>query len=298
MFWRLFFIICLLLPALTARAEPRPAGDLIGAVAYYTVKPGESLFTIARAFDIGIVEAIAANPTVDIWHPAADTTLVLPTAHLMPAVKREGIIINIPLLRLFYFPDPNTVITYPISTGKEGWSTPAGQTAIIDKRAHAPWIVPESIRIEDPSLPAVIPAGPDNPLGEYVLNLGWPGFLIHGTNRPKTVGKWASHGCIRLFPEDIEALYNAVKIGTPVNIINMPYTMGWDHGTLYLQVLPVRAQVYEMLDRKQPTFIDIPAVYGDVKQVAGADASIDWPAVDRAIRRRSGLPEPIARKIK
>lgn len=296
MFKRLAFIPLLLLTTNAVAATAPIEGDIVGSVTSYKTKAGDSLFSVGRQHDTGIVEMIAANPGVDAYEPPADTTLTIPAAHILPPVKREGIVINLAELRLYYFPDAHTVMTFPITVGKEGWETPSGETAVHDRRDHPTWYAPESILKEEPEMPRMVPPGPMNPLGDYAINLGWPGYRIHGTNVPESIGKWASHGCIRLYPEDIDTLFHTVNVGTPVRILNKPYRLGWQGKQLFLQVTPTLKQAYEIVDSAKLTPVDIPAAYGDVQQLAGSDAAIDWAAVKKTLAERSGLPVAVATK--
>ncbi|MBT8443370.1 MAG: L,D-transpeptidase family protein [Gammaproteobacteria bacterium] len=194
----------------------------------------DTFVDIARTYGLGYDELVAANPGVDPWIPGADTPIVLPTRYVLPQAPREGLVLNIASKRLFYFPpmadgEPQIVETYPIGIGREGWATPTGSTTVASKARDPVWFVPASVRREhleagDP-LPRQVPPGPDNPLGNYVLGLGLPGYLIHGTNKPAGVGMRVSHGCVRLFPENIESLFERVEIGTPVRIVNQPYLL-------------------------------------------------------------------------
>jgi L,D-transpeptidase ErfK/SrfK len=170
--------------------------------------------------------------------------VVLPTRFLLPDAPREGIVLNIAAKRLFYYPpavdgEPRVVETYPIGVGREDWATPTGATTVVARTRDPVWFVPASIRKEheemgDP-LPAQVPPGPDNPLGSRVLQLGLPGYLIHGTNKPAGVGMRVSHGCVRLYPEDIEVLYDQVPVGTPVAIVNQPMLLGRSGNDLLLE---------------------------------------------------------------
>jgi L,D-transpeptidase ErfK/SrfK len=274
-----------------------PDGDVAGTVAHYEVKKKETLYGIARQFDVGIVELLAANPGVDPWTPKAGTPLIIPAAHVLPpAGMRQGIVISLSALRRFYFYDPQTVMSFPVGIGKEGWLTPTGVTAIARKRKDPDWTPPDSIREEDPDLPDVVPAGPDNPLGAYAMNLGLPGYLIHGTNRPYGVGKRSSHGCIRLYPEDISLLFDVVKEGTPVTIIDTPYTLGWRGDDLYLEVPPTPQQSDRIAQSRRVELADLPEVYYAVEQAAGKQAKVNWPAVKDAVIWRTGIPVAVATK--
>lgn len=199
---------------------------------------------LAREYGLGFDEMVAANPEVDPWLPGADRPILLPTQYVLPDVPRRGLVLNIASKRLFYFPkvaegQPVQVLTYPIGIGREGWETPLGDTEVVAKARDPVWYVPASVRQENRELGypdlAVVQPGPDNPLGHRVLQLAMPGYLIHGTNQPYGVGMRVSHGCVRLYPENIEALYDMVEIGEPVTIINEPYLAGWRDGELYLE---------------------------------------------------------------
>ena len=293
-----FFVVVFLLASSRAEAATYTIdGDMAGAVTNYTVKNKDTLYSIARHFDLGIVEMMAANPGLDPWIPPVGTELTLPTAYVLPTISRKGIVIDLSALRLFYFPDPQTVMTFPLGIGMDGWSTPKGVTQIVLKRDHPTWIAPASILEANPDLPHVVPPGPDNPLGDYALNLGWEGYRIHGTNKPYGIGRRSSHGCMRMYPEDIEALFALVKVGTPVTVIDNPYRIGWKGDTLFLQTTPSQEQADEISTRKELTLTDIPQMYGDLHQLAGdASEAIDWNAVHNAAMWRSALPIAIAER--
>ncbi len=207
----------------------------------------DTLSDLARTYGLGYDEIIAANPDVDPWLPGEGTAIVLPTQYVLPNVERRGVVLNIATKRLFYFPAANDgelqqVMTYPIGIGRVGWETPLGDTTVVAKAKDPHWWVPASVRREhaemgDP-LPSVVPPGPDNPLGHRVLKLDMPGYLIHGTNAPYGVGMRVSHGCVRLYPENIEVLYTLVDVGESVTIINEPYQFGARDGLLYFEAHP------------------------------------------------------------
>ena len=204
----------------------------------------DTLSDLARAYGLGYDEIITANPGVDPWLPGDGTPILLPTQYVLPSVAQHGVVLNIATKRLFYFPEavdgkPRQVLTYPIGIGRVGWETPLGETTVVSKAKDPHWWVPASVRREhaelgDP-LPSVVPPGPDNPLGHRVLKLDIPGYLIHGTNAPYGVGMRVSHGCVRLYPENIEALYTLVDIGEAVVIVNEPYQFGHLEGSLYFE---------------------------------------------------------------
>ena len=279
-------------PERAAAAEIR--GDLIGALAAHKVAEPETLITIARRYDLGFVELQAANPDIDPWTPAVGTRLVLPTAHLLPAAPRRGIVINLAELRLYYFDPAGTVVTFPIGIGGSGWETPVGETRVVGKRERPTWTAPASIRAERPDLPAQIPPGPYNPLGDFALDLGWRGYVIHGTNKPAGIGRRVSHGCIRLYPEDIAWLFPRVAMGTLVTVVDQPVKVGWSDGALYMEVHPTQAQAdtieaYGMFAPETATDLD-----WRVQRAAGAAAGrLDWPLIRRIAEERRGMPERI-----
>jgi L,D-transpeptidase ErfK/SrfK len=234
-------------------SEPLPANhfvlesaaqSVVGEPQVVLARAENTLSDIARAYGLGYDELVQANPDVDPWLPGDGTPVLLPTQFVLPNVPREGIVLNIASKRLFYFPrvpegQRQIVKTYPIGIGRVGWETPLGSTRVVSKATDPAWYVPASIRREHAELgnplPAVVPPGPDNPLGAHVLQLEMPGYLIHGTNQPAGVGMRVSHGCIRLYPENIALLYELVEIGEPVRIINEPFLLGQVGGEVYFE---------------------------------------------------------------
>ena len=222
-----------------------PDQSIVGEPQIIFTKAENTFADLAREYGLGYDELVQANPDIDPWLPGDDTPVILPTQFVLPDGPREGIVLNIASKRLFYFPkaeegQPQTVMTYPIGIGRVGWQTPLGSSAVVSKARDPHWYVPASVRKEhaeegDP-LPAVVPPGPDNPLGRHVLKLDIPGYLIHGTNQPYGVGMRVSHGCVRLYPENIEFLYELVGVGETVTIINEPFLAGWKDGHLYFEV--------------------------------------------------------------
>lgn len=241
-------VVCSMESAFSLTFPIPKKGDIVGEVQLTTAEANESLGEIGRRFDVGVYEMIEANPNIDPWVPSKGSLLVIPTQFILPQVPRTGLVLNLAEMRLYYFhPDKPLVTTYPLGIGKKGagWSTPLGVTTVTGKKKDPAWYPPASIRKEHLNkgdvLPLVVASGPDNPLGRHALYLASQGlsskgsFLIHGTNRPGGVGVRSSHGCIRLFPEDIEALYSMVPIGTSVRIIHEPYKIGWHEDHLYLE---------------------------------------------------------------
>jgi len=218
--------------------------SVVGEPQVVFTREEDTLSDLAREYGLGYDEIVAANPDIDPWLPGENTPVVLPTQYVLPNVPKQGVVLNIATKRLFYFPqtadgEEQEVLTYPIGIGRIGWETPLGSTTVVSKAKDPQWWVPTSVRREhaemgDP-LPAVVPAGPDNPLGTRVLKLDIPGYLIHGTNQPYGVGMRVSHGCVRLYPENIEFLYPLVSVGESVVIINEPYQIGQKDGRLYFE---------------------------------------------------------------
>lgn len=269
----------------------------IGTVQHYRTRSSDTFVDLARRFDVGYDELVAANPGVDPWLPGENTPLTLPTAQLLPAAPHRGIVINLAAMRLFFFPPGSAPpVTYPIGIGREGYGTPIGTTRVVRKQENPTWIPTASERAEEPDLPRVVPPGPDNPLGEYALYLGWPGYRIHGTNKPPSVGRRVSHGCIHLYPEDIAALYRNASIGTPVTVVDQPVEFGWIGRALFMEVHPSLSQLDE-IDRRgtfSPEAID--GLGREVRAAAGAQwRRIDWNVVLTAAKERRGIPVRITR---
>lgn len=224
-----------------------PEQDVIGEPQIVFARAENTLSDLAREYGLGYDELVNANPGVDPWMPGEGTPVLLPTQYVLPEAPRRGVVLNIAAKRLFYFPEvedgePVKVLTFPVGIGRVGWKTPVGESKVIGKAVDPVWYVPWSVQQEhaaagDP-LPPVVPPGPDNPLGRYVLQLDMPGYLIHGTNKPYGVGMRVSHGCVRLYPENIEQLYPMVDRGEPVTIVNEPYLAGSRGGELYLEMHP------------------------------------------------------------
>lgn len=214
-------------------------GDLVGTVNRYLVVKDDSLIEIARTFGLGYNEITDANPGMDPFIPRPGKVIPLPLSWILPnAPRNRGIVINLSEMRLYYFPagDAKSVVTYPIGIGDEGSETPVGTFRVTEKRIAPAWKVPDSIRRHDPRLPRVVPPGPDNPLGSHALRLSGGSVLIHGTNKPWGVGRKASHGCIRLYPEDIPGLFQLVQTGDRVIIVRQPVKIGLNKGRVFMEV--------------------------------------------------------------
>ena len=264
---------------------------------------GAPALAVERVFEIAaedsvigeseIVEEITlANPAVDPWVPGDGVDVQLPTRFVLPVARRSGLVINIAEYRLYFFyrrDGKEVVETYPISIGRMDWSTPLGRSSVTNKVYKPTWYPPASVREEyaadGRTLASQVPPGPDNPLGDYALRLSIPGYLIHGTNRPAGVGMRVTHGCIRMFPEDIELLFPRVAINTPVQIVNQPFKMGWLGDELYLEV---HRPLDEDAGNGSDSLTAITQLY--VQATRTRAASIDWQKVDEAYREKRGIP--------
>jgi len=222
--------------------------DVVGNVQIITASKDDTLSDIARRFNLGYEEIVSANPDIDPWLPQAGAKIIIPTQFVLPNAPREGIVINLAAMRLFYYPkvkpgELQRVITHPVGIGRVEWKTPEGATRVASKKENPAWIPTPSIRKEHAEngnpLPAMVPPGPDNPMGTHVLKLAWPTYAIHGTDKPPSIGLRGSHGCLRMYPEDIIGLYHEVPVGTPVSIVNQPRLLGWRDHTLYVQTYPI-----------------------------------------------------------
>ncbi len=213
---------------------------VIGFSKTHQFQDSESLIEIARKFNLGYNEIISSNPNLDPFLPTPGASVRIPTSWVLPDVASyDGIVINLSEMRLYYFfyeRGRRLVKTFPIGIGREGYETPLGQYRIIQKTEKPSWYVPESIRAEKPELPKVVPPGPDNPLGTHAMRLSLSSYLIHGTNKPWAVGRRASHGCIRLYPEDIPVLFELVKNGSKVNIVRQAVKVGIKNKRVFIEI--------------------------------------------------------------
>lgn len=264
--------------------------DLVGSVGQVVAAYEDTFVDVGRRNRLGFEELRWANSGVDPWLPGEAAEITLPTAFILPPVPRNGIVVNVAEFRIYYFYSEggrDYVASFPASVGRMDWDTPLGLTRITAKVERPSWYPPESIRAEHAaegrSLPRVVPPGPDNPLGNYSLRLSLPSYLIHGTNRPAGVGMRVTHGCIRLFPEDIEWLFPRVSTNTPVRIINQPLKFGWHGDALYLEVHPELEAAY---DAGNMTLVT--AAY--VRATASGEADVDWELVAQVFREKTGIP--------
>ena len=266
--------------------------SIIGKTIRYRAKHEDTLIHLPRRFNVGYTELRAANPFVDPWLPGAGTEILVPAAHILPEAEKKGLVLNLGDQRLYYFePDGKTAVSFPVGIGREGWSTPTGRTKVVRKRARPTWYVPKSIRAERPYLPAVVPPGPDNPLGSHALYLGWMSYLLHGTNKPYGIGRRASHGCVRLYPEDIARLFAEIPVGTPVTVVDQPVKIAWAGGELMLEAHPTQTQADQVEAGDPMTREAAPEIAYRLIYAARADAGrLDWALIRRALQKRSGVP--------
>lgn len=293
--------LSLLGAATQAATYALPAGTdtVLGATQTVIARHEDTLLDIGRKYSVGYEEIVAANPGVDPWLPGEGRQVIIPSRYILPDAPREGIVVSLAEHRLYYFPkaaagEQPVVVTYPVSVGKMDWKTPLGLTRVTDKRTRPIWYPPESVRKEHAAdgrpLPKAVPPGPDNPLGEYAMRLGIPGgaYLIHGTNRPEGVGMQVTHGCIRMYPEDIAQFFKMVAVNTPVRIIHQPYKMGWKGEELYIEV---HAALEGSGDGEVRSLTQITRLL--VAATQDRPAPIDWAKAEQAFVRASGIPEPV-----
>lgn len=283
--------------------------DIFGQIQVIEVSRADTLLDVARHYGIGQDEIVLANPNVDRWLPQDGEKVVLPLRFIIPQAERTGLVINLPEMRLYYFPKPTKgqkpeIVTHPVSVGRMDWNTPMGKTTIIRKKKDPTWTPPQSLRkeaIEDgrPPLPDVVPAGPDNPLGQYALYLGLPGYLIHGTNKPLGVGMRVTHGCMRLYPEDIEKLFHLIPVGTSVQIVNQPIKLGWSGNLLYIELHPpLEEEAIESSEFEQEIYHTINQFLEETTKDRHGNVihnvKINQEALRTAIQARNGIPTLIS----
>jgi L,D-transpeptidase ErfK/SrfK len=274
-----------------AGAEP---STVIGEPRSYTFAKGDTLYDVARHLGLGINEVTGALPDVDVWLPPEGETLSFPTWWVLPESAYEGVVVNIPEMRLYYFPPRKkgalrTAVTYPVGLGRDEWRTPTGKFKVTEKTVNPKWVVPESIREEHirerGDARRMIPGGaPDNPLGRYRIRLSLPLYGIHGTNIPWGVGMEVSHGCIRLYPEDIERLFTVVPVGVPGEIVYEPVKIGTRDGDVFAEVHP---DIYD-------TGFDYLAAARERLHAKAWDNAVDLGLFLDALTEKSGTPTRIS----
>jgi L,D-transpeptidase ErfK/SrfK len=266
--------------------------DVVGRLAVVRLEKGDTLPDIARHFSLGINAISAANPGVDVWVPKAEERILLPLSFILPDAPRNGIVINLAAMRLFQFKGDSqslAVSTYPLGIGTVERPSPIGQMYVARKATRPTWHVPASIAEDhrkkgDPLPPKVLP-GPENPLGEYALYLSKPTHLIHGTNKPASIGLRATNGCIRLYPEDIKKLYESTPVKTPVCIVNQPYLLGQCNGVVYMEV---------HAPPEEWATVEIDKIYTKLRNIEKESGhTLDWSKVKKVLAEARGIPVPI-----
>lgn len=306
--WALWLLCVLVVPGVHADIYAFHEDDqVVGNIHFVTIEEGDALIDLGRRYDVGFDEMKLANQAIDPWIPPGGTQVLIPTRYVLPNTELEGIVINLAELRLYYFPprqgegEMRRVMTYPISIGSEGeWSTPLTRTKIIGKQEKPNWYPPESILKEheekgDP-LPKVVPAGPDNPLGDYAMRLGLTSYLIHSTNVPRAIGMRVTHGCIRLHPDDIQVLFPQVPINTPVTIVNQIYKVAWHNDRLYLESHASVKELEHSTSRNLTEFVQ--TVVMQTQSLPKDSFQVDWEKGYREAKTKRGIPVAIATRGK
>ncbi len=289
-------------PVANERFELDSAQDVVGVVQVVAATQDDTLTDIARRFNVGYEEIVRANPKVDPWLPGEGREIVVPSQFILPDAPRTGLVINIAAMRIFYYPpvrrgERPVVLTHPIGIGKVGWRTPEGVTKIVRRQQDPTWRVPVSVRKEHhengEDLDPVIGPGPDNPLGKYAFYLRWPSYLIHGTNKPAGVGLRSSHGCIRLYPEDIAQFFAMVPLGTQVRVVNQPFVFGWRDGQLYMQPFDVLEDDTREWSKAPRRLLSKSLAATLQQQLKARRTQVDWTLVSALARAPRGVPVPI-----
>jgi len=298
-FYSLIFtsLVLLFSQSIFAKSFPAPkAGDtIVGYPQSTSNQNGDDFSDVALRYDLGFYELLETNPGIDSNNPPDIMQIILPTQYVLPSeLKKDMVLINLAEMRIYYRPSEiNKIYIYPIGIGKTDWDTPTGEMKIIRKVRHPNWVLPESIRkyraAHGEIMPKVIPAGPENPQGDYKLDLSIPALAIHGTNLAAAIGRRSSAGCIRLYNSDIQELFNMVKVGTKVLIINRPYKAGWLNGKLYLEAHePLMEQRLETKAGDRTSVIHIIEKANKDRHV-----NVDWPRIFRITDEHIGVPRPV-----
>ncbi len=279
------------------QAQKAKAENYVGESQTITINPGDTFAYLARDYNLGYLDMVMANQKIDPWLPPEGTEITLPLQNLLPNAPHEGIVINLAEMRLYAFTHEDLPPrSFPLGIGREGLETPTGETIIARKTDGPDWRPTPRMREANPDLPAVIGPGKDNPLGSHALYLGWPQYLIHGTNRPFGIGRRVSSGCMRMYPEDIKTLYALIDPGTKVTVVDQPIKAGWINEKFYIESHLTGAQALEM--EAKNSFTPVPLseeekTYLTTKAGDKSD-SLDWELVNKIIAQRSGMPEEIS----
>gem|GEM_PF-551646 len=272
-----------------------PNTTLYGTARHLKVNEADTLLDIARDMGLGYNQITAANPDIDPWVPPKGSLVLVPSAFVLPGNRIDaGIVVNLAEMRLYYFfsnGGHDYFITAPIGIGAEGFLTKLGTYTVKSKTPNPTWVVPESIRKLEPDLPARVPPGPENPLGDYVFRLSQMLYAIHGTNKPWGIGRRVSHGCMRMYPEDVAALFPLVPVGTTVRVIYEPIKFGWGDGMCWIQV-------FDDFDKRLGNPLPkVMSELSDYEKTNGA-IDIDFKALFRALKEKNGVPTAVAQRRK
>lgn len=297
---RYLFLTLSIFMAAAANAAVFPlshkGSDVIGKLQTTMVQRGDNITTIGQRYSIGYLEFLESNPSVNIQRVYAGEKLILPTKYILPPVPRRGIVINLAELRMYYYcKKSGAVYIFPIGIGRSHTPTPLMRSKVIAKHKDPTWIPTEDTHKEAREMGIMLPKrilpGPQNPLGRYSIRLSHYTYLIHGTNRPEGVGIRSSGGCIRMYPDDIEQLYNLIHVGTAVNIIDQSFKTGWKNNVLYLEChVPVEFKHKRAKDQLEPL---INALKNEIKTW---HAKIDWQRAMNVAEQQHGIPTPIGRR--
>ena len=289
---------CPVAAASTGEFRWDPKESVVGGIEIYKATFDDTLLDVARRFGMGIEEMKLANPGVDLWLPGEGTAIQLPSRFVLPSGPRRGIVINVPEMRLYYYPkDGGRVRTWPIGIGRLEYETPLGKTSVVRKKVGPVWYPTDTIREEyaarGEDLPRMVLPGPENPLGSHAIYLGLPTYLIHGTNRPYSIGMRVSFGCVRLYPEDIVELYDLVALGTPVSLVDQRVKAGWLGDELHLEVHP-NPDLPE--EEARPSMTDaVRAIITATPE--GERPPVDWKLVEAALDKANGIPVVVGKRV-
>lgn len=290
-------LYCCLSVADFERVFPLPAddSDIVGSNTTVLTVASETLVDIAARYYLGYNLIRSANPDVDAWLPGDDAEVLLPFQAILPAVPRKGIVINVPEMRLYFFSETTkkqtaSVAIYPVSVGRGEWNTPVTKTRLTGRAKNPTWYPPKTIRDEHAArgdiLPMQVPPGPDNPLGEYLLMLDIPSYFIHGTNKRFGIGMQVTHGCIRMYSQDIERLVKQAPNNTTVTIINQTFKTGWHDRQLYIEVHRPLENNGRVASINRADYVE--AVLSAAKDYP--DTWINWERFEEVISEASGVP--------
>lgn len=289
------FCVCAVFFCHSATAEifrlPNNGDNVIGTVKHVHPRGGDEIHQVARRHNVGVDEILEANAGLsESLGFRGHSRVLIPSQFILPPGPREGIVINVAELRLYYYiPGTDKVMTEPVGIGRVGWQTPTGETKVISKVRDPSWRPTPKVRASAAEkgyvLPDVWPPGPDNPLGKHMMRLGWTTYLIHGTNHPEGVGKRSSAGCLRMYPEGIAALFAKVSIGTPVRIIDEPIKIGRKDGQVFVEVH------HPLVERGKLVTSDTQALVAKVMRLTKSQPMyIKWRHVHAAIKQHLGVP--------